>query len=151
MKKNYFKIALNAIIISFVGVYVIDYFSHLLFSNPMETLPYFIVKFSLYFLFSILFLSFIDVNRKEFIKVSVAGILVASIFGFYYNILPFIMNKVFNVYFYPFGISLNKLTFLGMDLFGTGVAFGIIHTLAFVGGYYSTKLIPYFSKSPESL
>ncbi|MFA6076461.1 MAG: hypothetical protein WC735_00065 [Candidatus Paceibacterota bacterium] len=133
MKKNYFKIVLSAVIISVIGVYVIDYFSHLLFSNPMETLPYFVVKFILYFVFSILFLSFIDVSRKEFIKVVVGGIVVASIFGIYYNILPSVFD------FYPAGIALNGLTFLGMGLFGTGLAFGTVHTLAFVGGYYSSK------------
>ncbi|MFA6257924.1 MAG: hypothetical protein WC671_02880 [Candidatus Paceibacterota bacterium] len=139
MKKNYLKIVLDAIIISVLGVYVIDYFSHLLFSNPMETLPYFIVKFVLYLVFSIFFLSFIDVSKKEFRKVVIGGIVVASIFGIYYNILPSIFD------FYPAGISLSGLTFLGMGLFGTGLAFGIVHTLAFVGGYYSTKIIPSFS------
>lgn len=140
MKKNYPKIVLNAIIISVLGVYVIDYFSHLFFSSPMETLPYFMVKFALYFVFSIFFLLFIDVNKKEFIKVAIGGIVVASIFGIYYNILPSIFD------FYPAGISLSGLTFLGMGLFGTGLAFGIVHTLAFIGGYYSTKITSYFFK-----
>lgn len=149
MKKNYLKIVLNAIIISVLGVYVIDYFSHLLFSTPMETLPYFIAKFTLYFVFSILFLLFVDVSKKEFTKVTVAGILVASTWGFYYNILPIIMDKVFGIYFYPFGIALSGISFLGTGLFVTGVAFGITHILAFIGGYYSTKLPSYFSKSSD--
>jgi hypothetical protein len=141
MKKNYIKIILSAAIISLVGVYVIDYFSHLLFSNPMETIPYFLAKLTLYFIFSILFLSFVDVSKKEFIKVIIAGITVSLLWGFYYNILPVIMDKVFSIDFYPFGIALKGLTFLGMGLFGTGLAFGIVHTLAFIGGYYSSKLI----------
>ncbi|HRZ33997.1 MAG TPA: hypothetical protein P5548_03825 [Candidatus Moranbacteria bacterium] len=135
MKRNYFQIVFRAIIISIVGVYGIDYFSHLLFSNPMETLPYFIVKFVLYLVFSILFISFIDVSKKEFTKVIIGGIVVASIFGIYYNILPLMFD------FYPAGISLSGLTFLGMELFGTGLAFGTVHTLAFVGGYYFSKFL----------
>ena len=133
MKKNYITIVAGAVIISTVGGYVIDYFSHLLFSSPMETTPYFLAKLTLYFVFSILFLSFIDVKKNEFIKVAVAGIVVASLWGMYYNIFPLIFN------YYPFGISLGGLTFLRMGLFGTGLAFGIVHTLAFIGGYYSSK------------
>ncbi|MBI5306344.1 hypothetical protein HZB04_02055 [Candidatus Wolfebacteria bacterium] len=134
MKKNYLKIVVGAVIISLVGVYVIDYFSHLLFSSPMETTPYFLAKLTLYFVFSILFLSFINVSKKEFIKVAIAGIVVSSLWGMYYNIFPLIFD------YYPFGISLGGLTFLGMGLFGTGFAFGIVHTLAFILGYYSSKL-----------
>lgn len=147
MKKNYTTIVIGAVIISVVGVYVIDYFSHLLFSNPMETTPYFLAKLTLYFVFSIIFLSFVDVRKKEFIKVSVAGVIVSLLWGFYYNILPIIMDKIFSIDFYPFGIALKGLTFLGMGLFGTGLAFGIVHTLAFVGGYYSNKVISHFFKS----
>jgi len=55
MERNYVKIATSSLIISIIGVFGIDYFSHLLFSNPMETVPYFIAKatvisyFRLYF------------------------------------------------------------------------------------------------------
>ncbi len=144
------KIVIKSLLISGIGVFVIDYFSHLLFSNPMETIPYFWAKMALYFVFSILFLSFTDVSKKEFMKVTAAGIVVSLLWGFYYNILPVIMGKVFNIDFYPFGIALKGLTFLGMGLFGTGLAFGIVHTLAFIGGYYSTKVIPYFSKGSNA-
>lgn len=143
MKKSYVKIVISSLLISIVGVYGIDYFSHLLFSNPMETLPYFIAKFVLYLVFSILFLSFIDVSKKEFIKVVIGGIIVASIFGIYYNILPLVFD------FYPAGISLSGLTFLGMGLFGTGLAFGTVHTLAFMGGYYFSKFI-FHRSAPHS-
>lgn len=136
MKKNYITIGAGAVIISTVGVYIIDYFSHLLFSNPMETVSYFLTKLTLYFVFSILFLSFIDVSKKEFIKVVVAGIVVSSLWGMYYNVFPLIFD------YYPFGLALGGLTFLGMGLFGTGLAFGIVHTLAFIAGYYSSKLLP---------
>ena len=139
MQKNYTKIVIQSLIIAVIGVYVIDYFSHLLFSNPMETTPYFLAKLTLYFVFSILFLSFIDISKKEFIKVVVAGIIVSLLWGFYYNILPIIMAKIFQIDFYPFGIALRGLTFLNMGLLGTGLAFGIVHTLAFIGGYYSSK------------
>lgn len=134
MNKNYIKIVITSLLISAIGVLVIDYFSHLFFSDPMETLPYFMAKLVFYFLFSIIFLSIFNVNEKEFIKVSVAGVTVALLWGIYYNILPTIFN------YYPFGISLRGLTFLGMGLFGTGLAFGIVHTLAFIGGYYSAKV-----------
>lgn len=129
------KIILRSLLISFIGVFVIDYFSHLFFSNPMETLPYFLAKMTLFFLFSILFLSIIKVHRKEFLKVLIAGIVVSSLWGIYYNILPAIFD------FYPFGIPLAGLTFLGMGIFGTGLAFGTVHTLAFIGGYYVSKWV----------
>jgi hypothetical protein len=135
MKKNYLEIVLSSLIIVVVGVYIIDYFSHLLFSNPMETLPYFMAKATLYFVFSILFFSLVDTSQKEFTKVAIAGVIVASLWGIYYNILPAILN------YYPFGIPLRGLTFLGMGLLGTGVAFGVVHVLAFVGGYCSAKAI----------
>lgn len=133
MKKNYLKIIIGSILIAIIGVFVVDYFSHLLFSNPMETLPYFMAKSALYFAFSVVFLSIFNLEKREFIKVLVAGISVSLLWGMYYNILPAIFD------YYPFGISLRGLTFLGMGLFGTGLAFGTVHTLAFMGGYYSAK------------
>lgn len=135
MKNNYVKIIIKALIISIIGVLVIDYFFHLFFSNPMETPTYFMAKMTLYFLFSIVFLYFFKAGKNEFYKVVIAGIVVASLWGIYYNILPAIFG------YYPFGIPLAGLTFLGMGLFGTGVAFGTVHTLAFIGGYYASKFI----------
>lgn len=140
MKKNYLKIFINSLVITGVGVFVIDYFSHLVFSDPMETVPYFLTKAALYFVFSILFLSFVHLEHKRFLKVFIAGIVVSLMWGFYYNILPAVMDSVFNIDFYPFGIVLSGLTFLGMGLWGTGFAFGVVHTAAFVGGYYTTVL-----------
>ena len=124
---------MQSFLISAIGVFAVDYFSHLLFSNPMETMPYFLAKMALYFLFSIIFLLTLNLNKNEFIKVAVGGISVSLLWGMYYNILPAIFD------YYPFGISLRGLTFLGMGLFGTGLAFGTVHTLAFIGGYYSSK------------
>ncbi len=134
-KRDYLKISISSIIIAAVGVFVIDYFSHLLFSEPMETLGYFFGKMAAYALFSFLFLSFTDLRKKEFLKAAVGGIMVASLWGMYYNIFPLLYG------YSPFGISLAGLTFLGMGVFGTGLAFGIVHTLAFIGGYYTNKLI----------
>jgi len=144
MEKNYIKIAISSLLISINGVFVIDYFSHLLFSNPMETIPYFIAKATVYFIFSIVFLSVLNLEKNEFIKVAVGGIVVASLWGMYYNIFPSLFN------YYPFGISLRGLTFLGMGLFGTGFAFGTVHTLAFVGGYYSSKFICHYPKNSKT-
>ncbi len=135
MNKNYKKIIISSLLISIVGVFVIDYFSHLLFSSPMETLSYFMAKSTLYFVFSIIFLSILNLNNNEFIKVAVGGIIVSLLWGMYYNIFPIIFD------YYPFGIPLKGLTFLEMGLFGTGLAFGTVHTLAFIGGYYSSKFI----------
>jgi hypothetical protein len=137
--KKYTNILIQSMLISIIGVYVIDYISHLLFSNPMETMPYFMTKLAMYFVFSILFLYFVQQNKHEWMKVAVAGISVSLLWGFYYNILPFVIYKFFGIYFYPFGIALIGLTFLGMGIFGTGLAFGIVHTLAFIGGYYLSK------------
>lgn len=135
MNKNYIKIIISSSLISVIGVFVIDYFSHLLFSSPMETLPYFMAKMVLYFVFSIIFLSIFNLNEKEFLKVSSTGIIVSLLWGIYYNILPVVLD------YYPFGIPLRGINFLGMGFLGTGLAFGIVHTLAFIGGYYSAKLI----------
>lgn len=133
MKKSWGQILIKSVLIAGIGVFVIDYFSHLLLSNPMETLSYFLGKLTLYFIFSILFLSILNLKKSEFIKVIIGGIVVALMWGAYYNILPLIFD------YYPFGIPLQGLTFLGMGLFGTGLAFGIVHTIAFIGGYYLTK------------
>jgi len=129
-------IIIRSFLISIIGVFVIDYLSHLLFSNPMETMPYFLAKLTLYIIFSILFLSFINLQKNEPIKVLLGGIAVSLLWGTYYNILPTLFD------YYPFGIPLAGLTFLGMGILGTGLAFGIVHTIAFIGGYYSSKLIP---------
>ena len=135
MGRDYLRIFIASLLISVIGVFVIDYFSHLLFSSPMETLGYFFGKMALYFIFSIIFLAVFNLRKGEFVKVIIAGIVVSLIWGAYYNVLPLIFD------YYPFGISLDGLTFLGMGLFGTGVAFGIVHTLAFIGGYYASKIL----------
>jgi hypothetical protein len=135
MGSKYFKIILKSLFIAAIGVLVIDYFFHLFFSNPMETPPYFMAKMTLYFVFSLIFLSNFNLEAREFFKVAAAGVIVASTWGIYYNILPALFG------FSPFGIPLAGLTFLGMGLFGTGVAFGTVHVLAFIGGYYAVKFI----------
>lgn len=129
------KKLISSLFISIIGIFVIDYFSHLLFSNPMETTEYFLGKMTLYFVFSFIFLSIFNLQKNEFRKVLIAGIVVASMWGMYYNVLPAIFD------YYPYGIALNGLTFLGMGLLGTGIAFGIVHTAAFVGGYYINRNI----------
>lgn len=96
----------------------------------METEAYFLTKLTWFFIFSIIFLSITNTEKRSFIKVLGAGILVSLIWGAYYNVLPILFD------FYPFGIPLEGLSFLGMGLLGTGLAFGTVHTLAFVVGYY---------------
>ena len=129
------KIITRSLLVSLSGVFVVDYFFHLFFSDPMETLPYFMAKATLYFVFSVIFLLIIKLDKNEFLKVAIGGAIVASIWGAYYNILPTIFD------YYPFGISLRGLTFLGMGFFGTGLAFGAVHTLAFICGHYFSKSI----------
>ena len=119
MKRDDIKILISSILISTIGVFGIDYFSHLLFFNPMETLSYFFAKMTFYFVFSILFLSLFNLKKKEFIKI---------------------------IDYYPWGISLSGLSFLGMGLVGTGLAFGTVHTLAFIIGYYISKYLLIFFK-----
>lgn len=126
---------IRPVFIAIVGVFVIDYFSHLLFSSPMETFAYFLAKMTLYIIFSAIFLSVLDLNKNEFIKVVFGGVAVSSLWGMYYNVFPIVFD------YYPFGIPLEGLNFLGMGLLGTGLAFGIVHTLAFIGGYYSSRVI----------
>ena len=131
---NFKKVLFGSLLISILGVFVIDYFSHLLFSNPMETYGYFLGKTFAYFVFSIIFLSVMNLGKREFVKVLIGGIIIASLWGMYYNIFPYIFS------YYPYGIALKGLTFLGLGLLGTGIAFGTVHTLAFVGGYYVTRV-----------
>ena len=135
MERSVVRVLISSLLIAVIGVFGIDYVSHLLFSNPMETTPYFLAKTTLFFVFSVLFLSFVSLRTYEFGKVLAGGIAVASLWGTYYNILPALFD------YYPFGIPLAGLSFLGMGLLGTGIAFGVVHTLAFVGGYYAAKLI----------
>ena len=135
MKKRWMKNALGATIIALVGVFVVDYIAHLFFSDPMETFPYFLAKLVLFFLFSFAFLSLVKLDKKEFLKVVIGGIIVSSLWGLYYNVFP----EVFG--YYPFGLSLYDLAFLGMGDLGTGAAFGTVHTIAFVFGYYVSKKI----------
>jgi hypothetical protein len=130
MKRNYLKIGIGSLLIAAIGVFGVDYFSHLLFSSPMETIPYFWAKYAAYAVFSFVFLSLFSLKKNVFITVTVAGIVAASLWGMYYNVFPSIFS------YYPFGMSLNGLSFLGMGLLGTGIAFGIVHTLAFIIGYY---------------
>jgi len=139
--RKYTNILIQSALICVIGVYGIDYVSHLLFSNPMETPPYFLAKMTLYFVFSIFFLLRINLDQRRWLKVIIAGITVSLLWGTYYNILPFVMDRFFHIDFYPFGIPLIGLTFLGMGLFGTGLAFGIVHTVAFIGGYYISTFI----------
>lgn len=134
-QRNYTKLILTSFFISAVGVFVIDYFSHLLFSSPMETMPYFLAKMATYFVFSLIFLMVFDLEKYEFIKVVAGGVAVSLIWGAYYNVLPLLFD------YYPLGISLSGISFLGMGILGTGLAFGIVHTLAFIGGYYAAKYI----------
>ncbi|HXK37981.1 MAG TPA: hypothetical protein VJ579_02855 [Candidatus Paceibacterota bacterium] len=129
------RLLLSSLIISLVGVFVIDYFSHLIFSDPMETLGYFWVKAGAFFLFSLAFLKYINLSTHELHKVMIGGIVIASLWGMYYNVFPLLFE------YYPYGIALNGLSFLGMGIFGTGVAFGIVHTLAFTLGYYTNRSI----------
>ena len=135
MHATYLKTGISALLIAVIAVFGVDYFYHLLFSSPMETIPYFLTKFFLYFVFSIAFLSICKSQDTEFGTVAGAGIVVAALWGLYYNVLPLLFG------YYPFGISLNGLTFLGMGILGTGLAFGVVHTLAFIVGYYTTTYI----------
>ncbi len=135
MNRDYPKIIFGALLTALIGVFGVDYFSHKFFSTPMENTAYFLIKLGLYFVFSLIFLYGMNLKKKEFIKVLIGGIIVASLFGLYYNVLPEIFN------FYPLGIPLKGLSFLGMGELGTGAAFGIVHTLAFIVGYYSSKFI----------
>ena len=136
MKKDILKIFAKSLIIAIIGVFNIDYFSHLLFSSPMETFSYFVFKAFFYFVFSLLFFYFIDLRKHEIQNVIFGGIIVAGLFGLYYNVLP-----IFTYGYLPYGISLKYISFLGFGNFITGLFFGIVHTLSFIGGYYVSKII----------
>jgi len=132
---SYLKIFLGAVTIAIVGVFVVDYFAHRFFSSPMETTGYFWAKATFFFIFSLIFLAKVNLSRKEFFRVVIAGIVVSALWGMYYNVFPALFH------YYPYGLALSGLTFWGMGTFGTGLAFGTVHTLAFVGGYYLNRLV----------
>ena len=133
---NYLKAFLKSIIISMVGVLGIDLLTHTFLSTPNETFGYFAIKFILFLVFSFIFL--LIFKKPSFYKVAIGGIIVSLIFGFYYNILPLLTG------YSTYGISLRDISFLGAGIFLTGLAFGIVHTLAFVVGFYSSKIIDLF-------
>ena len=138
---RYLRKGASALLIAATGVFGVDYFSHLLFSSPMETGPYFFAKLIVFFVFSFVFLSVFR-SKNSFGAVAGAGVIVSALWGLYYNVLPLAFG------YDPFGISLQGLTFLGMGLLGTGIAFGIVHALAFVVGYYiATSLLSHNDQS----
>ena len=134
MNNNILKTFVRSIVIAIIGVFVIDYFSHLLFSNPMETTEYFYAKCLAYFIYSMIVLSTVNYKKSELLRVVISGVVIASLWGIYYNVLPEILD------YYPQGIALAGLSFLGVGILGTGIAFGTVHTVAFVGGYYCSKV-----------
>lgn len=126
------KILIKALILAAIAVFLVDLLGHIFFVDKLETADYFLAKFSLYFIFSIIFLAFF---KLRFLTIAIGGVIVASLFGIYYNVLPPILNYV------PFGIPLDELSFLGFDsLFINGILFGTLHVLAFITGAFTIKL-----------
>lgn len=121
----------KSLISSFIAVFIIDLIGHFLLSTPAETYSYFLAKFIFYFIFTLIFLAKIDKIR---IKNSIiGGLIIASIWGIYYNVLPVIFNYI------PLGIPLSEISFLGMGILGSGIAFGLLHIIGFVGGMSAVK------------
>lgn len=121
-----------------VGLFAIifDAIFHFFFSSPFETVPYFLAKFVVFSFGALVFLLVVKKKALVFWKVLLGGVVVASVWGLYYNVLPAIFN------FNPFGIALKGLSVLGShNLFVTGLFFGVVHTFAFVVGFYLSKEI----------
>ncbi len=131
-RKNIF---LGALLIAVIAVFVWDLLIHLFFSEPFETIGYFLGKFTLYFVFSFFFLAFF--KKPKFLGVLIFAVATAGIWGIYYNILPLITGFV------PFGIPLSEIIVLNVqNIFFSGFFFGIVHWIGFIMGYYVTaKLI----------
>ena len=70
MKTQIVTSLLRSLIIAIIGVFVIDYFSHLLFSSPMETIDYFLAKTVLYFIFSFVAFLVFSFQKKELEPIS---------------------------------------------------------------------------------
>jgi len=130
-KKRFGTILLHALTIGIIAI-ILDYLVHLTLTAPMETISYFLTKFVVFFIFSVIFLSII--RKLTILKIVIGGIIVASIWGFYYNILPVLFDYT------PYGIPLSELSFLGTGLILTGLFFGITHTLGFIIGGLTIKL-----------
>lgn len=116
----------EALIIASIAVFIIDLPVHYFLSSPMETTSYFIAKFIFYSIFSLIFLNYYDIEDTKI--VIIAGTIVASLWGIYYNILPSYLGYV------PYGLALKDVTFLNFGYLGSALGFGITHTLGFVLG-----------------
>lgn len=134
MKKDTFVWnVVRALLISLFAI-MFDALFHFIFSKPFESLPYFGAKFVVYSIFALLFL--LIIRKITFLKSFIAGVIVASLWGTYYNILPPILH------YSPFGIPLYGLSVLGeSNLLIVGLFFGVVHTFAFVVGVYASKEI----------
>lgn len=148
---KYLKLAIASVLIAVFGVYVVDYPFHLFLSTPMENITYFIAKDTLYTVYSFVFLYLasrtdgihIDLTTYRLWKIFLGGFVVAGLWGIWYNVLPWLLEVTLKIDFYPFGIPVSGLSVLGQGLIFTGVAFGIVHTVAWMVGYYFTRLFPY--------
>ena len=130
-KKLSGKLLLASLLATFIAI-LFDFIIHYTLSSPMETFGYFFIKFTIYYIFATIFLILL---KQTFLKIVIAGIVISSLFGIYYNLLPAIGYT-------PFGISLKGLSVLGISSYlFVGLFFGIVHTLGFMLGIYSTKLI----------
>lgn len=123
-----FRLILASLITVIIAI-SIDYFIHLLFTDPMETLGYFTAKFLVFFVFSLIFFSIFSFVKLRQIYIIIGGIVVALIWGTYYNILPAVSD------YSTFGIPLSELAFFGFenDII-VGLLFGITHVLGFFIG-----------------
>jgi len=130
---KFLRIFFKSLIISIFAVFLFDLPLHYFFSVPMETVGYFLIKFSLYFIFAFVFL--LVFKKAKFYEVLGGGIVVALIWGAYYNLIPAFTN------YSVVGIPLSEISFLGRGIFLTGSSFGIIHTLGFIIGFYVSKIM----------
>ena len=113
---------------------IFDYIIHRTLTSPMETTGYFIAKFLFFFALAIIILTFYPrKGTREFRYVIITGIVVALLWGAYYNILPALIGYT------PFGIPLIGLTFLNYTGFMSGLLFGATHVAAWMIGYYTAK------------
>jgi hypothetical protein len=131
VRNKFLGLMYSALLISLFAI-MFDALFHFIFSHPFESLPYFVAKFVVYSIFAFFFL--LVIKKITFLKTFVAGIIVASLWGTYYNILPPILH------YSPFGIPLYGLSVLGSsNLLLVGLFFGLVHTFGFVVGVYLSR------------
>lgn len=126
------NIILASLVTALIAVFLIDFPFHYLISSPQEEISYYLMKFAVYFLYSVIFFKFYKITKRSLI---IASLIVSLVWGAYYNVLPSILG------YSPYGIALTGISVLGRGVFVSGLLFGLIHMLAYYVGVRAAQKV----------